>query len=99
MGDGSKKTPVKRSKKAPVKKSAAIKKDAVKTAPSATIRLQKPGEAASAKKLAPGATLGSLIDNMNLASYTVTVNGQSVNNSYVFKDKDIVRIGLKTKNG
>lgn len=92
MAPRAKKTeqPVAETKKA-TKKAAAPK--------TVEINIQRPGQIPEKFKVPAGSTLSNLKNTLNLDGYVFAVNGGSVNDSYTFQKDDLVRIGLKTKQG
>jgi hypothetical protein len=59
-----------------------------------------PGEPAEKVRLSDKTTYGELIDERNLSTYEVSVNGSKhfAKSTTVSKD-DVIRAGMKTKNG
>ena len=89
-------------KKTTAKKSNATKKPAVKRAPAkktVSISFQGVGSLPTTIQLEQGMTLEKFKASQELGGYTISVNGSTVADSYVFSKDDVVRIGLKTKNG
>ena len=60
------------------------------------VTLKLPGTYPEELKLS--GTLSDLIEGRSLQSYTVTVNGEEKDGSYILQDNDVVLVGVKTKN-
>lgn len=85
-------------------KEAPVKKAAAKVAKTAKVKkinlkIQKPASLPEEYKINSGATVNDLSVELNLSGYVFTVNGKEVNNGYAFENDDLVRIGVKTKQG
>ena len=65
-----------------------------------TVNLQAPGELPEKVSVKQGTTLAELAQNRNLEGYTISLNGNTVeaNDKTVLKSKDVIRIGIRTKN-
>jgi len=81
------------------------RKTAVKTAKprvkTVKISFVRPASLPEDVKLPEGSTIASLCDHYNIetSSYSFSVGGDNVGSSYVLNSNDIVRVGIKQKNG
>ena len=61
--------------------------------------LHKPASAPENVRSEKGTTLEQLVDELNLSQYIVRVNGKKVSKKYELQNNDVIRIGIKTKQG
>lgn len=73
------------------------KKVAVKTI---SVNFQRPGCLPEVVKVPAESTVATFVKDMNIEGYSVSLNGYSVatDSNAVLSAKDVVRIGVKTKN-
>ena len=88
---------------APVAKKVATK-TATKTTKKVTskkveILIQRPGSLPEKFNVEQGTNLEGLVRILNLDGYVFSVNGSTVSEGYTFTKGDVVRIGVKTKQG
>lgn len=88
---------------APVAKKVATK-TATKTTKKVTskkveILIQRPGSLPEKFNVEQGTNLEGLVKILNLDGYVFSVNGSTVSEGYTFIKGDVVRIGVKTKQG
>ena len=80
-------------KKAPAKKKSTPRKRYV------NVLLQKPMSMPETLKVEKGTTIDDLITSLNLEGYIVRVNSQDVSDNYELEKDDVIRVGVKTKQG
>lgn len=85
-------------------KATKTSKPAVKKAKAAkvekiVVKIQKPASLPEEFLLNSGVTKAALVADMNLTGFVFTVNGREVSDSYVFETNDLIRVGVKTKQG
>lgn len=90
---------------APVAKKVAVKV-ATKTTTSkkatskkVEILIQRPGSLPEKFNVEQGTNLEGLVKILNLDGYVFSVNGSEVSKTHIFTKGDVVRIGVKTKQG
>lgn len=86
-------TKTSKTSKPAVKKAKAVKVEKI------VVKIQKPASLPEEFSLNSGVTKAELVTDMNLSGFVFTVNGREVSDSYVFETNDLIRVGVKTKQG
>lgn len=63
------------------------------------ILIQRPGSLPEKFNVEQGTNLEGLVKILNLDGYVFSVNGSEVSKTHIFTKGDVVRIGVKTKQG
>lgn len=77
----------------------AVKKTKAAKVQKIVVKIQKPASLPEEFSLNLGVNKGQLVSDMNLTGFVFTVNGKEVSDSYVFEANDLIRVGVKTKQG
>lgn len=83
----------------PKTSSKAAKPAAKKTTAKVVVNLQMPGQVPAKRTLTAGTTVGQFVQDESLTGYEISVAGKTVTNATVLEKNDIIRVGIKTKNG
>lgn len=83
-------------RKVPITKKSTTKKATAKTF---AVSFQGVGSLPASLTIKNGLTLGEFKKGQQLDGYEISVNGNQQKDDYTFSKGDVIRVGLKTKNG